>query len=198
MLNDIIGSCSARFHFSDTRFRIPNILLERGCSSSLDMRSRRGYGGEPDGKRNSRRIPSCGVWERYFCFFWPKLFNLRLVSEACMRALAKSGHWYDHRQHVQFAVAIALPFVCAVLTSIFFATKGRAFFRRHGSALWGWVMLLLYLTLRQTQEWKPVLPWLAAISYRDWRLVLEAGGIGLVAFSAFALRNEERVRDAGS
>jgi len=127
-----------------------------------------------------------------------KLFNLRLVSEAGIRALAKSGHWYDHRQPMQFAVAIVLPFVCAVLISIFFATKGRAFFRRHRSALWGWVMLLLYLTLRQTQEWKPVLPWLAAIDYRDWRLVLETGGIALVAFSAFAPRNEERVRDTGS
>jgi hypothetical protein len=127
-----------------------------------------------------------------------KLFNLRLVSEAGMRALAKSGHWYDHRQPAQFAVAIVLPFVCAVLTSIFFATKGRAFFRRNGLALWGWVMLLLYLTLRQTQSWKPVLPWLAAIGYRDWRLVLEAGGIAFVAFSAFALWNKERVRDVGS
>jgi hypothetical protein len=127
-----------------------------------------------------------------------KLFNLRLVSEAGVRALAKSGHWYDHRQPVQFAVAIVLPFVCAVLTSIFFATKGRAFFQRHGLALWGWAMLLLYLALRQTQEWKPVLPWLAAIGYLHWRLVLEAGGIAFVAFSAFALRNKERVRDVGS
>jgi hypothetical protein len=127
-----------------------------------------------------------------------KLFDLRLVSEAGLRALAKSGHWYDHRQPVQFALAIALPFVCAVLTSIFFATKGRTFFRWHGSALWGWSFLLLYLTLRQTQEWKPVLPWLAAIGYRDWRLVLEAGGIALVAFSAFAPRNKERVHDTGS
>jgi hypothetical protein len=127
-----------------------------------------------------------------------KLFNLRLLSEAGMRALAKSGHWYDHRQPVQFALAIVLPFLCAVLTSIFFARKGRAFFRRHGSALWGWVMLLFYLTLRQTQEWKPVLPWLAAIGYRDWRLVLEGAGIAFVAFSAFALRNKEQIRlDAG-
>ena len=121
-----------------------------------------------------------------------KLFNLRLVSEAGMRAFAKSGHWYDHRQPVQFAVAIVLPFVCAVLVSLLFATKGRAFFRRHDSALWGWAMLLLYLTLRQTQEWKPVLPWLAAIGYRDWRLVLEAAGIAFVAFSAFTLRNKEQ------
>jgi hypothetical protein len=127
-----------------------------------------------------------------------KLFNLRLVSEAAMRALAKSGHWYDHRQPVQFAVAIVLPFLCAVLISIFFATNGRVFFRRHGLALWGWVMLLLYLILRQTQEWKPILPWLAAIGYRDWRLVLEAGGIAFVAFSAFVLRNEERVGHGGS
>jgi len=35
-----------------------------------------------------------------------KLFNLRLVSEAGMRALAKSGHWYGHRQPVQFALAL--------------------------------------------------------------------------------------------
>lgn len=120
-----------------------------------------------------------------------KLFNLRFVTEAGMRELAKSGHWYDRRQPVQFALAIVLPFLCAVLTSIFFATKGKAFFRRHGSALCGWVMLLLYLTLRQTQEWKPALPWLAAIGYPDWRLVLEAGGIAFVAFSAFAVRNKE-------
>ena len=59
-------------------------------------------------------------------------------------------------------------------------------------------MLLSYLTLRQTQGWKPVLPWLAAIGYRDWRLVLEAAGIAFVAFSAFALRDKERIRlDAG-
>jgi hypothetical protein len=43
-----------------------------------------------------------------------------------------------------------------------------------------------------------ILPWLAAIGYRDWRLILEAGGIAFVAFSAFSLRNRERVREVGS
>ena len=116
-----------------------------------------------------------------------KLFNLRPVFEAGMRALAKSGNWYDRRQPVQFVVAIVLPFLCAAVTAILLATKGRFFFRRHWSALCGWVLLLLYLMLRQSQEWKPVLPWLQAIGYYDWRIVLEVGGIALVIFSALIL-----------
>jgi hypothetical protein len=117
-----------------------------------------------------------------------KLFNLRLVFEAGMRALAKSGNWYDRRQPVQFVVAIVLPSLCASFTAFFLATRGRVFFRRHLSALFGWVMLLLYLILRQSQEWKPVLPWLHAIGYNNWRLALEAGGILLVVFSALISR----------
>jgi hypothetical protein len=61
-----------------------------------------------------------------------KLFNLRLVSEAGVRALAKSGHWYDHRQPVQFAVAIVLPVALqsALFSRLFsrvFLTLDRAF-----------------------------------------------------------------------
>jgi hypothetical protein len=51
-------------------------------------------------------------------------------------------------------------------------------------ALAGWVLLLLYLALRQTQEWKPVLPWLSAIRYYDWRLLLEMAGLLLVILGA--------------
>jgi hypothetical protein len=112
-----------------------------------------------------------------------KFFNLREVFEDGIRAVAKAGHWYEHRQPAQFAFAIVLPFILAVLTAIFVAIKGRPFFQRHRTALAGWIMLLLYLVLRQSQEWKPILPWLAAMHYRDWRLALEAGGIALVLLS---------------
>jgi hypothetical protein len=109
-----------------------------------------------------------------------KFFNLRLVFEAGIRAIAKAGHWYERRRPVQFFVAIVLPSILAVITAVFVAIKGRRFFRPRRIAFAGWVMLLLYLVLRQSQEWKPVLPWLEAMHYHDWRLALEAGGIMLV------------------
>jgi hypothetical protein len=42
----------------------------------------------------------------------------------------------------------------------------------------------VYLALRQSQEWKPALAWLEAVNYRDWRMVLEIVGIGLLIGSA--------------
>lgn len=113
-----------------------------------------------------------------------KLFNLRLQVEAGIRALAKTEGWYDRRQPMQFVVAVVLPSVLAVLTGLFLATKGSMFLRRHPLALAGWMLLLLYLALRQTQEWKPVLPWLSAIRYYDWRLALEVAGMLLVVLAA--------------
>ena len=113
-----------------------------------------------------------------------KLFSLRMQFENGIRALAKAEGWYDRRQPMQFVVAIVLPSVLALLTAAFLATKARSFVRRHPLALAGWVLLLLYLALRQTQEWKPVLPWLSAIRYYDWRLLLEMAGLLLVILGA--------------
>lgn len=113
-----------------------------------------------------------------------KLFNLRVQCEAGIRALAKAENWYDRRQPVQFVVAVVLPSVLALFTGAFLATKARGFVRRHPLALAGWVLLLLYLALRQTQEWKPVLPWLSAIRDDDWRLALEVAGMLLVILAA--------------
>ena len=117
-----------------------------------------------------------------------KLFNLRVQIEAGIRALAKAENWYDRRQPMQFVLAVVLPSVLAVLTGMFLATKARTFFRRHPLALTGWVLLLLYLALRQTQEWKPVLPWLSAIRYYDWRLALEVAGMLMVVLAALIAR----------
>ena len=113
-----------------------------------------------------------------------KLFNLRVQAEAAVRALAKAGNWYDRRQSAQFVLAMVVPVVLGLGTAIFMATKTRKFFRRHPIALAGWSLLLLYLALRQTQEWKPVLPWLERIRYYDWRLALETLGILLVVVAA--------------
>jgi hypothetical protein len=120
-----------------------------------------------------------------------KLFNLRLQFEAGFRALAKAGGWYDRRQPIQFVVAIILPSVLALLTTAFLAMKGRVFMRCHPVALAGWSLLLLYLVLRQTQEWKPVLLWLAAIRYHDWRLALEVAGMLLVVVAALIALPQE-------
>jgi hypothetical protein len=117
-----------------------------------------------------------------------KLFNLRVQFEAGIRALAKAGHWYDRRQTIQFVVAIILPSVLAIVTAAFLAVKGRTFLKRHPLALAGWSLLLLYLALRQTQEWKPILPWLRAIRYYDWRLALELAGMLLVGVAALTAR----------
>jgi len=113
-----------------------------------------------------------------------KQFNLRGQFEAGIRALAKAGQWYDHRRPMQFVVAIVLPSVLALVTAAFLAVKGRTFMCRNPLALGGWLLLLHYLALRQSQEWKPVLPWLAAMRYYDWRLALEVAGMGLVALAA--------------
>jgi hypothetical protein len=115
-----------------------------------------------------------------------KQFDLRAHFERGFRAFAKAGNWYDQRQPVQFVVALVLPFVCAVFVGILLATKARLFVRFHPLALIGWLLLLLYLGLRQTQEWKPMLPWLESMRYHDWRLALEFAGILLVSLAALA------------
>jgi hypothetical protein len=120
-----------------------------------------------------------------------KLFNLRVQFEAGIRALAQAEHWYDRRQPVQFVVAIVLPSVLGLLTAAFLAIKGRVFMRRNPLALAGWSLLLLYLALRQSQEWKPVLPWLALIRYHDWRLALEVVGMLLVLMASLTARPPE-------
>jgi hypothetical protein len=117
-----------------------------------------------------------------------KLFNLRPVFAAGMRTMAKNGNWYDSRQPMQFAVAIVLPLLVAAVVVIFTLTKGRVFLGSRPAALAGWIFVLLYLALRQSQEWKPALAWLEAIHYRDWRLALEALGIGLLIGSALMSR----------
>jgi len=109
-----------------------------------------------------------------------KTFNLRLQFEAAIRAFAKAGGWYYRRQKMQFVVAIVLPAVLATTTTILLAIKARGFLRRNPLALAGWVFLLFYLAVRQTQEWKPAYRWLTSIHYRDWRLALEVAGIALV------------------
>jgi len=114
-----------------------------------------------------------------------KIFDLRLASEDGLRTIAKAGGWYEHRQPVQFALAILLPLLLTVLAVIFLRAKGIAFFRTHLNAAAGWILLLKYHLLRQVVEWKPARDWVIAIGYFDWRIALEAGGIALVILSAF-------------
>ena len=113
-----------------------------------------------------------------------KVFQFRGVCEDSFRGLAKAGGWYERRQPMQFVLAMLLPSVLAIVAAVFLATRGRAFVRSNKLALLGWILLLLYLSLRQTQEWKPILPWLERVRYYDWRLGLEAAGIGLVIAAA--------------
>jgi len=117
-----------------------------------------------------------------------KQFDLRTLFAAGIRALAKTGDWYDRRQPMQFVLAIVLPSILAVFAAAFIVTRARVFVRAHPLALWGWVLLLLYLALRQAQEWKPAFRWLSSIRYQDWRLALEAAGILMVVLAAILAR----------
>ena len=116
-----------------------------------------------------------------------KLFNLRLVFGDTIRVIVKAGNVY-YRDHVaqQFVFAIVLPLVLGVVTARILMTKSKAFFEGRASALIGWVLLLLYLVLRQTQEWKPSIVVLNMIRYHDWRLGLELAGIAFVVFAALS------------
>jgi hypothetical protein len=117
-----------------------------------------------------------------------KQFDLRDQCAVGIRALAKAQDWYNRRQPVQFALAIVLPSVLAIVAGAFLVTRCKVFFRSHPLALCGWVLLLLYLALRQAQEWKPAYRWLSSIRYHDWRLALEAAGILLVVLAAVRAR----------
>jgi hypothetical protein len=50
-----------------------------------------------------------------------KFFNLRLLFEGGMRAIAKSGNWYNRRQPVQFVVAVVLPLLLAAVVAGYFS-----------------------------------------------------------------------------
>jgi len=113
-----------------------------------------------------------------------KQFNLRAHFETGFRALMNAGSWYDHRQPMQFFLALVLPVVLAVSAGVFLAPRARVFVRGHPLALVGWLLLLLYQVLRQAQEWKPMLHWLDSLRYHDWRLALELAGMLLVALAA--------------
>lgn len=142
------------------------------------------------------RVASSGSFSRWwllgaillFLLAVNKQFDLRTQFAAGVRAVVKAGDWYDRRQPVQFVVAIVLPAVLALVAGAFMVARGRIFLRSHPLALWGWVLLLLYLALRQAQEWKPALRWLTGIRYHDWRLALEAGGLLVVVLAAILAR----------
>ena len=122
------------------------------------------------------------MWGAFLLFLLAvnKTFNLRLHCEAVIRMIAKATGWYDQRQTAQFFFAIVLPAVAGLLVLAFVLIRARKFVRAHPLALPGWLLLFLYLALRQTQEWKPALNWLVSVNYYQWRLALEAVGIFLV------------------
>ncbi len=117
-----------------------------------------------------------------------KTIDFRRVIELGLRALGQAQGWYEKRRPAQFALAVVLPAVLAVLTTIYVATKGMAFLRSNPLALAGWLLLLVYVVLRQSQEWKPALPVLNVIRYHDWRLALEAGGIVLAMLAPLTVK----------
>ncbi len=123
-----------------------------------------------------------------------KAFNLRMQGEALIRLIAKGTGWYEQRQPAQFFFAVVLPAVAGLLVLAVVLTRARRFARAQPLALTGWFLLLLYLALRQTQEWKPALHWLTSLHYLDWRLALEVAGIFLVLVAA--LRTSQTSNEA--
>lgn len=120
-----------------------------------------------------------------------KAFDFRTQCELFIRMIAKATGWYERRQPVQFFLAIILPVVAGLFVLTLLRTKARPFVRDQPLALAGWCLLLLYLALRQSQEWKPALAWLTSVKYHQWRLALEAAGMGLVILAALTARKEK-------
>ena len=138
---------------------------------------------------------SSGRWWLLGAFFLfllaaNKAFDFRTQCEIFIRMTAKATGWYERRQPEQFFLAIILPIVAGLCVLALLRTQARQFVREHPLALTGWVLLLLYLALRQALEWKPADDWLASVKYFQWRLVLEAAGIGLVILAAVTARKE--------
>jgi hypothetical protein len=120
-----------------------------------------------------------------------KAFDFRSQCELFLRLIAKADGWYDRRQPLQFLLAIILPVVAGLFVLMLVLTNARRFVRDHPLALPGWLLLLLYLALRQSQEWKPAFHWLSSIQYDRWRLMLEMAGIGLVILTAVTAMKEK-------
>jgi hypothetical protein len=113
-----------------------------------------------------------------------KTFDLRTQCENLTRELAKAMGWYEHRQPVQFMLAMVLPAAVGLFIAAVVLIKARPFARHHLLAAFGWLLLLLYLACRQTFEWKPAYHWFISIRFLDWRLALEGAGIVLVTLAA--------------
>jgi hypothetical protein len=150
---------------------------------------RAGWQTEAAPEKSSRRCWLLGTG-LLFLLAANKAFDFRSQCETFIRTMAQDGGWYERRQPVQFFLAVVLPILAGLLVVGWLWLKGRPFIRRHPLALAGWFLLLLYLALRQVQEWKPSLAWLAAVHYHQWRLVLEAAGIGLAIRAAITARPE--------
>lgn len=136
---------------------------------------------------------SPGRWWRrgailFFLLAANKAFDFRTQGETFFRMTAKAGGWYEQRQPVQFFLAIILPVVAGLFVLTLLRTKASRFFRDHRLALAGWFLLFLYLALRQASEWKPAFNWLVSLNYYQWRIALEAGGIGLGILAAVRAR----------
>lgn len=135
----------------------------------------------PDGP-----IARCWMWGAFLLLLLAvnKAFDLRVHCEALIRMIAKATGWYEQRQPAQFFFAIVLPTLAGLMVLALVLTFARKFVRDHPLALAGWFLLLLYLALRQMQEWKPALNWLESVNYLQWRLALEVIGIVLVLAAA--------------
>ena len=120
-----------------------------------------------------------------------KAFDFRTQCEILIRMLAKTEGWYERRQPEQFLLAILLPLVAGLVMLQLLRTQARPFVRDHPLVLPGWFLLLLYLALRQTQEWKPALHWLTVLHYDQWRLLLEVTGLVLVTLAALRAGNKQ-------
>ena len=74
------------------------------------------------------------------------------IAEAGIRAIAKASLGMMSANLCNFILAVMLPPGAGSYDVDFRSNTGKEFFRRHPSALAGWIFLLLYLALRQSQE----------------------------------------------
>ena len=151
------------------------------------------------GRHGARTDPNRRWWLLgaflLFLLAMNKAFDFRTQCETFIRTLAQANGWYQQRQPVQFLLAILLPLAAGLFLLLLLRTKARRFAREHPLMLPGWFLLLLYLALRQSQEWKPALHWLTLLHYHQWRLLLEMAGLALVTLAAVRAGNQPSTLD---
>ena len=165
-------------------------LAAMACGRAAVLaRARRG-----PGPQQGQRAGGAGMWwalASMLCFLGVnKQLNLQSLFLAAGRQAAAAGGWYNHRRAAQLAFSLVFGLgVCLAL--VWLEARQRGFFKQNPLALWGALILGLFVALRAATI--NHLHEFLGLSLRDkeWAWVLEMGGSVLIAIGALQARRSQ-------